>query len=136
MTKTIEELFETSYWIIDILPKQVPLNSDGQYFAIEKYFLDKSRITAIKEKHIDLVLKLNCYRNISLDDEQELNPSPQTVAEEMLRRHLCIRVDDSLIVSEPDETYMTVFEPDEELLELIRRIAAGEGLYVWQPEEY
>ena len=33
MKKTIEELLQSPYWIIDILPSQVPKDSPGQYFA-------------------------------------------------------------------------------------------------------
>ena len=32
----LDEIMEKPYWIIDILPKQVPGNSPGQYFKIEK----------------------------------------------------------------------------------------------------
>ena len=38
MQKTVEELLQCPYWIIDILPSQVPEDSPGQYFAVEKYF--------------------------------------------------------------------------------------------------
>ena len=61
MMKTIEELLQCPYWIIDILPSQVPQNSPGQYFAVEKYFLQWDRLEEIKQKHINLILKLNCY---------------------------------------------------------------------------
>ena len=91
--KTIEELLQCPYWIIDILPSQVPEDSPGQYFAVEKYFLRGERIEEIKQKHINLILKLNCYRDISISDETVINP----------------------------------------LLELIRQIASGEGLFVWKP---
>ena len=33
----IDELIEKEYWVVDILPEQVPENSPGQYFDIEKY---------------------------------------------------------------------------------------------------
>ena len=35
---TIEEYLNKPYWVIDILPKQVPADSKGQYFRIEKYY--------------------------------------------------------------------------------------------------
>ena len=133
MKKTVEELLQSPYWIIDILPSQVPADSPGQYFAVEKYFLQGERLEEIKQKHIDLVLKLNCYRDISIDDETEINPSPQHIAGEMKKRYLYIMVDESMILSEPDDTHLTVFDPDPQLLELIRQIAPGEGLYVWKP---
>ncbi len=133
MSMTIEELLETPYWIIDILPKQVQKDSPGQYFAVERYYLSAPQIAAIKQKHIDVILKLNCYRDVSLDDDETVDPPPEAIAEAMMTRYVNVRVDGALIVSEPDDTHLTLFHPDAELLELVRTIAAGEGLVVWQP---
>ena len=133
MKKTIEELLQCSYWIIDILPSQVPENSPGQYFAVEKYFLKDKQLSKIKQKHINLILKLNCYRDISIDEETEVNPSVDYIAEQIKNRYLYIMTKDSMILSEPDETYLTVFNPDAELLELLKVLASGEGLFVWKP---
>ena len=91
--KTIDELLQEPYWIIDILPGQVPKDSPGQYFAVEKYFLAGDRLAEIKQKHINLIL------------------------------------------SEPDDTHMTVFDPDERLLHLITEIAGSEGLFTWKPPQ-
>lgn len=132
---TIDELLETPYWVIDILPKQVPSHGPGQYFAVERYFLKGQRLADIKQRHINMVLKLNCYKDLSFDEEPETNPSPERIAEEMLQRYLCLLVDDAMIVSEPDDVTMTVFNPNRELLELIEALASGEGLYVWQPPQ-
>ena len=129
----IEELLNKPYWIIDILPEQVPADSSGQYFAVEKYFLGKEQLDRIKQKHIDLVLKLNCYMRISINEEEEGNPSPERIAKEMKTRYLYIMLNESMLLSEPDDTHMTLFDPDNETLELIRKLAEGEGLYVWQP---
>ena len=133
MKKTIEELLQCPYWIIDILPSQVPEDSPGQYFSVEKYFLQGERLEEIKQKHIDLILKLNCYRNISIGDETVINPLPDHIADEMKKRYLYIMIGESMILSEPDDTHLTVFDPDLQLLELIRQIASGEGLFVWKP---
>lgn len=132
MHRSIEELLQTEYWIIDILPKQVPKNCSGQYFEIEKYYLTEPRLTEIKEKHIHVILKLNCYKDLSLDEWKTINPPPDVIAEEMRKRYLNIMADDAMIISEPDDTHMTVFNPDEQLLELLRTISAGEGLFVWK----
>ena len=134
MKKTVEELLESPYWIIDILPSQVPADSAGQYFAVEEYFLQDDRIEEIKQKHIDLILKLNCYRDISISDETVVNPSPEHVAAEMKKRYLYIMIGESMILSEPDDTHLTAFDPDPQLLELIRQLASGEGLFVWKPD--
>lgn len=133
MKKMIDELLQTPYWIVDILPKQVPMESPGQYFAVKEYFLAEDQLSKIKEKHINLILKLNCYRDISIDEETAVNPSPDQIAEEIRSRYLCILTEESLIVSEPDDTYLTVYNPDEKLLEFIKTIAASEGLFVWKP---
>ena len=114
----IDELLNTPYWVIDILPAQVPKDSPGQYFTIEDYLL-KNRIAEIKQKHIDIILKLNCYRDISI--EEELNPPPEKISGIMRERYVYIMVGNSMILSEPDDTHLTLFNPDEELLDLIYR---------------
>ena len=123
----IEELLEKPYWIIDILPKQVPTGGGGRYFAVEKYWRE-TQLAEVKEKHANLVLKLNCYCDISLDEEAEVNPSPAKVAEAVRTRYVNVITGDSLITSDPEDTYLTVFDPDEDLLELIRDLAAGISL--------
>ncbi len=132
---SIEELLETPYWVIDILPEQVSADSAGQYFTIERYWLEPSRAVFVKRKHLDLILKLNCYRSISLDEEETINPDPKQIEEAVLNRHVCILTGDSMFLSEPDDLCLTLFNPDERLLELVRTLAAGEGLFVWKPEQ-
>lgn len=133
MKKTIDELLQSPYWIIDILPKQVAKDSPGQFFAVEEYYLKGERLSAIKRKHINVILKLNCYRDISIDEDPKVNPAPERIAEEMKRRYLYLMIGESMILSEPDDTHLTIFNPDPQLLELIRTIASGEGLFVWKP---
>ena len=128
----IEELLKKPYWIIDILPKQVPKDSHGQYFAIEKYLLEK-QLSDIKRKHLNVILKLNCYLDIAIDGE--VNPPPAKVREIMDTRYVYIMINDAMILSEPDDTHLTVFNPDEPLIQLICSIASSEGLFVWQPPQ-
>ena len=126
---TIEELLEKPYWIIDILRKQVPKDGPGQYFAIEDFFLEE-RLLEIKKKHINVILKLNCYMDIMIDDEK--NPSPEQIRNIMLERYVYIMLGDAMILSEPDDTHLTAFNPDEGLLNLIKEISSSEGLFVWK----
>ena len=131
MNNKADELLQKPYWVIDILPEQVPKESKGQFFEIERFFLESSRLTSIKQKHVNVLLKLNCYYQLSIDGE--VNPSPERIVEDVMKRSLQIMVGESMIASEPDDTHMTVYNPDDKLLELIKTIAAGEGLYVWKP---
>ena len=132
MSEKIEQLLQKPYWIIDILPYQVPFEGAGQYFTVDKYFLRDENMAAVKQKHINLILKLNCYYDIALDEE-EPNPPVEHLVEVMKQRYVNILVKDALIVSEADDTHMTIFNPDEELLELVRQLAWSEGLFVWRP---
>ena len=86
----------------------------------------------IKQKHANVILKLNCYEDIFI--EGEMNPKPKTIVKAVKARHIDAILDDALIVSEPDDTYITVYNASEELLELLKRIAASEGLFVWKSD--
>ena len=130
--KTIDELLHAPYWIIDILPQRVPKDSPGQYFAVEDYYLNE-HLGAIKQKHINLVLKLNCYMDITL--EKEINPPPARIAEVMNKQYVYIIIENAMILSGPDDTYLTLFNPDKRILGVVREIAASEGLYVWMGDE-
>ena len=130
MDRTPDELLSRPYWVIDFLPEQVRADSPGQYFAVEEYFLEEGRLREIKNKHIRVLLKLACYRRITLDGAV---PSPEELAGAVLRRYVDLLTDGAMITSAPDDLHMTVYDPDETLLELLRALAAGEGLYVWQP---
>lgn len=130
MSRTIEELLNTPYWIIDILPEQVPAGGTGQYFTIEHY-LRRTQLSEIKKKHVNIILKLNCYRAVSLDEDGIINPSPEQIAEAIYERYVNIMINDAMIISEPEDTHMTIFNPDDELLTLVRELALSEGLFVW-----
>ncbi len=125
----IEELLNKPYWIIDVLPERVPENGPGRYFAVEDYFL-KERPEEIKRKHINVILKLNCYADVEIDGK--INPPPDEIARTLRDRYAYILLRDSMILSEPDDTHMTLFSPDERLLDLVRSIASAEGLFVWE----
>ena len=61
--------------------------------------------------------------------------TPERLAAAMRRQRLCILAGGALLVSEPDDLTLTLYHPDAALLSLVRALAAGEGLYVWQPPQ-
>ena len=137
----IEAYLSKPYWIIDILPKQVPVDADGQYFAIEKYFLAPPLVDAIYQKFANMILKLNCYYDIMVglaDDDKWLeNPVPENLAQMMLERkplNVLLKNTQAMITITGDDHYMTLYGPNEEMLELITTLASSEGLHVWKPE--
>ena len=128
----IEALLESPYWVVDVLPKQVPQDAGGQYFAIEKYWMQEPRRSVLLQKRLNVLLKLNCYYDISVWGSA-INPAPEALAAAVLRERQLLLLGGALIVTDPEDTYMTVYNPDEALLALLRPLAASEGLFVWQP---
>ena len=139
---TIEEYLEMPYWVIDILPKQVPSDRKGQYFEIEKYFREHHQIDNIYRKFTNILLKLNCYNDINVShdgDEWITNPAPHELEAALLGSmadkqmfYIILKSADVLITVSGDDTYMTVYNPTEEVLELIGSLAGSEGLFLWR----
>lgn len=137
---SIEDLLEKPYWLIDVLPKRVPAGSPGRYFEIEKTFL--SQIGAICGKFAAVLTKLNCYQDlqVSRDGEEWLIDAPDYVMAEQLEDsiathspvYILVKPSGALITFSGDDHYMTLYNPDGELLDLVSRLAASEGLFVWQ----
>ena len=135
----IDTLLEKPYILIDVLPKQVPAGSPGRYFTVEKYFID--RIDTICRKFAEVLIRLNCYQDLleSMDGEvwnEDFTPEDLIrFFEESARGHsplfILIRPADALITFNGNEHYMTLYNPDAELVDLIRSLAGAEGLFVW-----
>ena len=139
---TIEEYLKKPYWVIDILPKQVSADSKGQYFKIEEYYLEHPQIDAIYRKFTNILLKLNCYEDIDVShdgDEWITNPAPHELEAALLKCmsdkqmfYIILKSADVLITVSGDDTYITVYNPAEEVLELIGSLAGSEGLFIWR----
>ena len=140
MMVDIEDLLSKPYWIVDILPKQVPANAGGQYFTIEKYFLSSPRVDAIYRKFANVLLKLNCYVDIIvflIDDESWVeNPAPEDMERMVLNRRplfVVLKQSMAMLSITGDDHNMTLYGADEETLQLISSIASAESLSVWKP---
>ena len=139
----IETLLTRPYWVIDLLPEQVPAERPGPFFAAERFFLSEEYQPALRRRFAEILLKLSCYDDLEIgapDSEcLEHNPAP----EDLYRRgtqnwqDLCVLLpgENALITLNRDELCMTVYNPPEKLLRRIERLAAAEGLFVWQPPQ-
>ena len=140
--KMVERLLEAQYWVIDMLPMQVPQGSAGQFFAVEQYYLVEPRHGRLIRQFADVLLKLNCYHDLHVNhgDEWVKNPAPATLVEwltdALQHGHLCALIDDgeALITASGGDIHMTLYNPSAELLELTRQLANAAGLFLWQPE--
>lgn len=142
--KTVERLLEAPFWVIDMLPMQVPKDCGGQFFAVEKYYLGEAQLGQLSRRFADLLLKLNCYydllTNRAPSDEWIKNPAPEALVDwltnSMRNSHLCVLIEteDALITASAGDIYITLYNPSPALLELVQQLATASGLFVWQPK--
>ena len=135
-------LLEGPYWIVDILPEQVSADAAGQYFAVERFFLRPERIVPLRRKYAEILLRLNCYCDMAVSFDAcaswETNPDPETFAARVtaLSENEFLRAvfaeQNAMIDYDHNDSYLTVYDPDRELLDKIRALAAAEGLFVWK----
>ena len=141
----IDELLEKSYWIIDFLPCQVPDDENGQFFKVEKLLLKSPHINRLYDKFAAILLQLYCYYNIHLcmnsDDVWTFNPEPEhllnavrSVLEQ--KRHLVILIEatSTLLTLSGDDTHITVYNPSDDILPLLDKLATAQGLFLWKPQ--
>lgn len=141
--KIVERLLEKPYWVIDLLPIQVPQEGDGQFFAVEQYYLEEPQHGRMCRQFADVLLKLNCYHGLYVnhDDEWIKNPEPTTLVawltDALQHGHLCALIDgeDALVTASSGDIYMTLYNPSPDLLELVGKLASASGLFLWQPKE-
>ncbi len=138
-----ERLLNKPYWVIDFLPEQVPEGSAGQYFAVENYYLQPSRLAEIHRRFTDILLKLNCYYDYQVwlpgADRYADNPPPEELAAWIRteRKDLLIVLpgEEALITLNHDDLYMTVYNPSGTLRKRIGCLTAAEGLFFRQPKQ-
>ena len=139
------KLLEGPFCIVDILPEQVPADAAGQYFAVERYFLQPERIIPLRRKYAEILLRLNCYADMAVSFDAcaswETNPDPEAFAarvaglsgNEFLR---AVFAEQNVMIDyDHNDTYLTVYDPDSALLDKVRALAAAEGLFVWSPPQ-
>ena len=129
--------------IADILPRQVPADSEGQYFAAEGYFTEPGRLAGILKRHGEILLRLNCYYDMEATfdggDSWEKNPVPEAFVERVaaLSAGGFLRVvfpsEEAMIDIDSGDTWATVYGGDEAFQETVRALFAAEGLFVWEP---
>ena len=142
----IEEMLERPYWIVDILPERVPADSPGRYFDVEQYYLDESRIKELRRKQLGVLLKLYCYCSFTFSFDVGLhwvkNPAPAEIERRLLTNglagsiHIMIDGGKTMVVLNLDDTYMTVYDPTERVLELLQKLTSAEGLFIWNPQQF
>ena len=138
-------LLEGPYQIADILPEQVPADADGQYFAVERYYLQPERLRRLRRSFAEILLRLNCYEDMEVTfdscESWERNPDPEVFAEHMLRMsgneflRAVFPAREAMIDIEPEDTYMTVYGAAGTFLDRVRKLSEAEGFFLWAPPQ-
>ncbi len=135
----VEDLLKKPYWVVDILPDQVPADSKGGYSAVEAYYRQKENLAALHTRFLDLLLKLNCYEVFLVwnakNDVWTSNPDPSILRELLLGEEayyivILMEEPETMLTVDGGDLYMTLYNPQAEMLGRIRALAACEGLFV------
>ena len=76
----IDKLLETPCYIMDFLPKQVPMNCGGQFFEVETYLLNHYDYCGLRDRFVGVILKAMCYYPVSVHWGKWIEqPTPEQV---------------------------------------------------------
>lgn len=138
----LQTLLTKPYHIIDILPDQVPKDSDGQFFAVEKYYRMPKQFQVLRRRFAAILLKLNCYYDLQVcfipGEEWETNPQPLQLADRLVEMpengfmRILLESEEAMIDIDGCDTYMTIYGAGETLLLRVKKLAEAEGLFVRQ----
>ena len=139
----IDKLLETPCYIMDFLPKQVPMNCGGQFFEVETYLLNHYDCCGLRDRFVGVILKAMCYYPVSVQWGKWIEqPTPEQVTkiiDTILENHsgdvnILFTSKDVLLQFGWDCLNISIYNPDEEMCMLFEKIAASEGLF-WRKSE-
>ena len=131
MSFRLERLQKSPCWILDILPKRVPKEKAKHYAELEKEYLHTEEL---ERKFFNVLMKLRCYYDLKVvmpDGKVVDDISAQVLKELVGQKYIQILFDDALLISDPDDMYMSLFNPSQEMLEIVNGVAGSEGMCVW-----
>lgn len=138
----IEKIIEFQYWIIDILPKRIPDHRSVSYSKVEQYYLSEPRITELRRKQAEIIIKLSSYYDIQLSTDNGESFSEMIVPNDIEKLfiacvgarslYIAIQSPECLITLDGCDTYMTVYTSEGEEPELIKQLADSVGLFLWK----
>lgn len=141
--QTIDRLLEKPCYIIDFLPRRVPMDCGGQFFKVEDYLLNQYEYYGLKDRFIRIALKSMCYDSVSVYWEEWIKqPTPEQVVEiinVITQEHsgnmnMLFISKNVLLQFEGDCLHMSIYNPDKEMCLLFEQIAFSEGMF-WRRAE-
>lgn len=136
--RQVESLLEAPCYIVDFLPRTVPAGVAGQYFAVERYWLDGERHGVLAEKLAGIILKLMCYYRVAIDesgwterpDPALIDRAAAKIAKNRAGALNCLFPDENaLVVLDGDSLNLSVYNPSPSMQALLVALAQSEGLF-------
>lgn len=140
IVSNIDELMRKTCYLLDIFPCRVPRKSDNRYFIIEEYFQQNRQ--ELNAKFCRILLKLYCYYDFWLlvDDTTVKNPEPYRLVEwiddcfaaKISNIDIILPDCNAMIILKSDDLYMSLYNPNEQLKNLVSQLTSAEGLFFYK----
>ena len=134
----IEELLDKPYAVIDFLPEQVKEEKGDNYFKVEQYFLEKENKESLYRHFAYFIIKLSSYYDLVIKHNEKtigdyemsdicdlfVNSGQKACLNILLTEKEC------LISFIGNDLYLSVYNADDKLKELMKKLAMSEGLFL------
>ena len=139
---TVERLLEDDYWIIDILPSQIPIEKQAEYRALTDEYFESGKVAELHRRYADMLTMINSRFKTAMlcmpEDEWTISPDDVAVKDAVIHHtergcvDLLLPEEETLISLQAEDLYITVYHPTEEILSLLRQAVSESGFYIWQ----
>ena len=136
-----DTLFGSPYWLLDIVPSQIPQSRAADYAALERAYRQTEKLAALYSLFAELLAVVSkryaAVLTVFPEDKQTEAPSGRQIAE-AVRTHSrrgavqLLPKERSLLVLDAEDLYMTVYQPQPALLSLLRTEAEKRNLFLWR----
>ena len=138
-TAAAQMLTAREYWLIDVLPKQVPAQNGGSFFDVERYYRQSAQMERLHARFLRVLLGLACYYPLAVSfdagERWKQQIAPQELAEGLLQlpsngSFLAVFPEQEVFVSfDGADICMSVYHPAGEFLQILQQLAAAAGLF-------
>ena len=139
---TVERLLEDDYWIIDILPSQIPIEKQAEYRALTDEYYESGKIAQLHQRYADILTMINSRFKTAMlcmpEDEWTISPDDVAVKDAVIHHtergcvDLLLTEEETLISLQAEDLYITVYHPTDEIISLLRQAVSESGFYIWQ----
>ena len=137
-SEKIEELLTKPYVVIDFLPEQVKEEKGDNYFKVERFFLESEHKESLYRRFAYFIIKLSSYYDLVINDNEKMTDEyePKDLydlfmdSDQNTLLNILLPEKDCLINFSGDDLYLTVYNIDDELKQLMKQLAMSEGLFV------